>query len=446
MQAVEGETRKSSTTIDTWPPAMEQKLADLRLPRGSAVGDLSIVESVAWQLATLADDATGSHGQDHSRHLGESSRLLREAAERVNDTNVRSLMLLQAAALVDSSKRREAACGTAALDDPQFVLWCGPLATWYTKSRDLFHSFLLCERSADWCSFIGDVDSERPAVIDRLRDLLLQPDLSIEDMPAFLVGDLLVCGGEANLAPKHFSYFLPEDFGVKRTRTKKTTLVFANVYLARYWHISARAAHLMLPGSDLPERQDDALRLLLLWFRGHDVAHSLRTKTTDYAKLRAVGSAGSAVLQEALVDVVGLLMALDASYQERFELEPNQIASVFLAEMLGYLRRDARWFPDSAAAVLALAFLASREAVSFNPRGSLVWDFASLRSSAVELARYLVRAVLGSDVDWARDALDRYVHQPPPDVTEFVGAVQERLRTLPTSFAYQDWHAPDAAR
>jgi len=423
-------------TADVWPPARMQRLLELPLPQGNTEGMAAAIRPLCIELAALADRAREQQGDELLKTSEKSADLLIAIADRVPDASLAEAIRLQATALSKPAARRDAACRTAALSTAEFTLWCGPLATWYGKSRELFHSVLLCERSPDLCTYVSDLDNTLRAPIDGLNGVLAS-ELSLGDLPSFVVGQLLACGGEANTAPKHFSYFLPEDLGVGRTRTPEMTVVFANVYLARYKHISAPASRAVLTWSDLPDDELDALRLLLLWFRGHDTAHAFRSHETDYRALRkALGAEGSVVLQEALVDVLGLLAALSVADKGWLGMTPSRVASVFLAEMLGYLRRGVAWFPDSGAAAVQLAFLLEHGAVALDAQGRLSWDLDQFRDGLLILARYLVRGVLQGDVGLARDGLDRYLERPPADAKLFIDSLRPRLQSLPTSFSY----------
>jgi hypothetical protein len=354
----------------------------------------------------------------------------------VREQEAADLIRLQADALLRLERRREAACLVAARGTGDLMLWCGPLATWDTKSSGLSLSAFLFERSPQLGSYIIGID-------DRLRDgvaalgTLVGQQLSLGDVAPFVPGSLLVCGGEANTAPKHFSYFLPEDFGVTRARTAKATIVFTNVYLARHEYIAVPAAREVFTELDPYVDDDETLRLLLLWFRAHDMAHSFRSDRTDFRKLKAaIGRSRSVVLQEALVDVIGILMALDIA-QSDSSYRAGRVAGVFLVELLAYLRRGVEWFPDSGAAAIEFAFLVQQGALVVDPQRRLSWNLVDVRAALVMLAGVLTRSVIETDVPVAADLIERYLVDPSKDVQLFIARLGSRLSDVPTSFSYK---------
>ena len=88
------------------------------------------------------------------------------------------------------------------------------------------------------------------------------------------VCDLIACGGEANTFPKHFAYFLPEDEDVNDPDAEKKTILFRNAYALRHEKISRRLGEAMLVGPR-PSEDVDPAEVLVMWLRGHDIAHAV---------------------------------------------------------------------------------------------------------------------------------------------------------------------------
>ena len=141
---------------------------------------------------------------------------------------------------------------------------------------------------------IAAVDTRTAETEAFLRDLV-DPRLELQSPPAIKFTRLMFCGGEANLYPKHFAYFLPEDEGIKHAPRKKT-LVLVNVYREMYRRVSEPFSRHVV--ADPVEGDPDAIDLqLTLWFRGHDTGHGVRLPETDFTAMRCEGRWLSMVMQ-----------------------------------------------------------------------------------------------------------------------------------------------------
>jgi len=198
---------------------------------------------------------------------------------------------------------RDISADLLALDEQQLVTVCGELGTWLGKSPKRFHSSLFCVVDRHSEREIRRVDSRLADTAEYLRSVV-DRRLTLMDPPSMKVADLMYCGGEANLYPKHFAYFLPEDEGLKRAPVKKT-LTLGNVYRDLYCHVTNpfAADKIGLAGG---QRANNAVKSCLVrWFRGHDTGHGVRLPDTDYKVLRRCGWWTSMVLQETLADSFG---------------------------------------------------------------------------------------------------------------------------------------------
>lgn len=320
--------------------------------------------------------------------------------------------------------------------DP-LILLCGPLSTWRGKSRRNLHSVVASVPVHDLNAFIARADSLLAENIRYLWDVLNQPALSVSDSPSFVVTDIITCGGEANTYPKQFSYFLPEDEGVKRAKHKKT-IVYANLYNTRFQRVSIPlATELLVPFQQISLVPRCAFEHLLLWFRGHDIGHSLYLPETDYKRLRPLGLEHSIVLQEAMADVIGYLLVTDGPWQKAFDMDIADSSVVFLAELLRYVRRGPNWFPDSAAGFIELSYLLDHGCISLTANGTkLSWDPEQMYNGISALARELIEVVLRADLERSTNLLTKHSFKPEHPLASIVSRLSRDFPHLPDSFAY----------
>jgi len=258
-------------------------------------------------------------------------------------------------------------------------------------------------------------------------------------LPPFihLPNNTLLPSWTANTYPKQFAYFLPEDEGVKGAASMKS-VVYANLYQTRFQRVSLPLAEETL----VPFQLNDltpyrSLRDLLLWFRGHDIGHSLRLPETDYERLQSVGLEKMWILQEAIADVMGYLMVVNSPWGHAFQLDPAECSAVFLAELLRYIRRGPAWFPDSGAGFIELSYLLSHEYVSLMADGEqLAWNPDRLYDGMVALAGELVNIVLRADVERATALFAEHNFHPGHVLSRLLTKLTRDFHHLPTDFAF----------
>ncbi|MEQ8968285.1 MAG: hypothetical protein RID91_20875 [Azospirillaceae bacterium] len=304
---------------------------------------------------------------------------------------------------------REVAPEAVAQDETELLSVCGDLATWHGKGRQVYHSALFATVERRFDTLVATIDARREAVEDHLR-ATVHPRLELAPPPGFKVGDLMLCGGEANRYPKHFAYFLPEDEGVKHAPVKKT-IVFRNVYLEMYRCLSQPFGLQVLDiegavADPSPEAVQDHLAL---WFRGHDTGHGVTLPETDFKALGRQGRWASMMMQETLADVFGFLLIAQGPWTETVELDCRVAATTFLTEMLRYLRRGETYFPDSGAAFLELAYLVDHGHVIIDwQAGTIATSVERLVAGCRDLARTLATTALANDEPSTRDFLATY--------------------------------------
>jgi hypothetical protein len=312
----------------------------------------------------------------------------------------------------------------AKLDEQALFALCGGLATWHGKSRAIYHSALFAAIDHEAEALIARVAALRAETEAYLRTLV-SPRLVLGVAPLMKITRLFLCGGEANFYPKHFTYFLPEDEGVKRAPLKKT-VVFGNIYQALYSHVTVPFVGRRATLATAPEAAADVVYdRLVLWIRGHDTGHQVRLPETDYQVLRAQGRWLSMVLQECLADVFGFLMSAGGPWSSALpqRLSDRTVAGViFLREMLRYLCRGGDDFPDAGAALIELSFLVRKGYLDADPEvPALSTTFERLHEGIRGLAAALTATVLANDERATAAFVETYYRQGLRDLVARFG-------------------------
>lgn len=368
--------------------------------------------------------------------MAKSGAILDEVASAVPDEAIADLLKLRAKELA-SRQFGAGAVRQAEIDSDDLVVLCGPLTSWRSKSRQLLHAAVVGLDDKEHTEKLAQLDKTYDQIVHFFEDTSGIKGLSLSPVPGFTICDLVLCGGEANKYPKHFSYFLPEDEGVKGAAIKKT-VVFKNIYLERFRLVSLPLLELYSGkvGDDVQSKLTDPM-WLLSWFKGHDTGHSVRMETTDFRALRQFGFDASIVLQEALADVLGYL-AMAGPWSPALPADAYAAGVTVLAELLRYLRRGQNFFPDSGAAFLELSFLGQKGFVDLDPeRGVIDWDPFRLFEGMSFLAQNLLRAVLMPDVALVADLLQNYSHWSDGGFGERVAALLPAASTIPHDVGYK---------
>jgi hypothetical protein len=146
------------------------------------------------------------------------------------------------------------------------------------------------------------------------------------------------------------------------------------------------------------------------------------------------------MLQEAIADVSGFLLATSGEWSAAGQLTLGESTTAFLAELLRYVRRGARSFPDSGAAYLELSYLVENGYVALLGDGrELSVDPARVRAGMVALASDLVEVVLRGNLELARELLGRHTLQEGHPLMRLYDRVRLETRDLPTAFAYTEY-------
>ncbi|MBB3948557.1 hypothetical protein GGQ73_004545 [Rhizobium skierniewicense] len=345
-----------------WPERSKHSVAAIKLlnPSESALPEAVIAAlKEATQLAEIIrivedlDISGGSEGLGFVART-KTADALERAADGIDCTDSALSLRIRARILRHGSNKvlHDELTG---LDEKVLMSVCGPLGTWLGKSKGTYHSALFAIVNTELNDIIAKVDACYTQSEAFLRELV-NPDLVLGVPPAIKFTELMFCGGEANLYPKHFAYFLPEDEGMKRAPRKKT-LVLSNVYREMYYRISKPFSKDIIPL--IANAEDEIIDLqLALWFRGHDTGHEVRLPQTDYKIMRCEGRWLSMVMQEAMADVFGFLLSTSGPWTTVAPNASLQLASdIYIREMLRYLCRGGDDFPDAGAALIQMSFL-----------------------------------------------------------------------------------------
>jgi hypothetical protein len=412
---------------------LSEELAPLmpRLRELAAVGDAlrSLQTREGLPLSTEAVDALAERTGEMLSEIGEAME--GEAAEIVR---------LRAKAFLEGGSHAEAAAREGGLYElvPLTVL-CGPQCTWRLKTPTPLHTVVAAAACPQYDAVVRSLDEHLRDAAAELRSELELPDLHLDESYPMRVTDMVACGGEANAYPKHFAYFLPEDEAVPgEPGQRKKTIVFRNSYRDRFTVISDPLGQAIFSG---PQRDPNVAveRALLSWFRGHDIGHTATLPTTDYRWRLELGHEPFMMMQEALADIYGLLLALTPSWLSLAGLGAVDVADVFLAELLHYLRRGPWLYGDAGAGYLELSYLLAEGYVEMGDDGRVHWELERLHEGVRSLAKEMARAVLEpTDAERCKRLVATYGWPAKTSAVQVLGRLQGDLRAIPSALAYRE--------
>lgn len=402
----------------------------------SLLPDIYTLAALADSLRALqAIDGRFLDEQVASALLKRSAALLKKIADALPGPTAQVLRMRADGLLAND--HTEAALRQIDAPDHPLVLLCGPICSWRNKTKGTLHGVVASSPINRLNMLIQQADSLIESIERHFQTILAEPTLKVGSVPPFVVTQLFACGGEPNTFPKHFSYFLPEDEGVKYA-PKKKTVVYANLYYHRFCGVSRQlAGEMLVPAEPVAFTPEQCMRDLLLWFRGHDIGHSFVLPETEYRRLRPLKMETSVMLQEAIADVMGFLMTVRAPWQNTFQTNAAESGSVFLAEMLRYIRRGLAWFPDSRAAFFELSHLLASGSVSLVEDGTKIfWEPDRFYAGMVELAKDLVNIVLRADLSLAERLLADHTMRADHALEPLLTRLRTEIRHIPTAYAY----------
>jgi hypothetical protein len=376
--SISSEMAKHITTVLKLSDAMRD-LQAIKLPQlGSLSAHLSFEAANALEnLAALMQDQDSIHG----------------AKSR--------------AEILRGGNKTQLATEIANLNEQELVVFCGDLTTWLGKSRETHFSSFFAVPDQAHQHIADNADVLLPQAFQELHSMV-SDQLRLASICRFKITNLVAAAGEANLYPKHFAYFLPEDEGVKYA-DRKRTVVFMNTYLALFKLISMEESRLRVSLVDGGLRTSETGKYLTSWFRGHDIGHSVIRQETDFRAVSKADRWASMVLQEVLADVFGFLLCSTKTWQVGLSLDPTILCQIYAFEMLRYLRRAPRDFPDAGAAFVQLQYLIDHGYAAFDSEaGKIALSSADMIAGMTMLARELSQFVLAGKVTATMEFANRY--------------------------------------
>ena len=265
------------------------------------------------------------------------------AAETATDPKLAEHLRLRVTAFTSGEFEEARRFGAATPLPVEIIL--GPVPMWRTPDDKMGLSGVLAIPMDDRFDLnIPEIDQH---VESLAKQLLLDRGLQTLDRsfesPIYSVCELVDAAGEAARFPHHFANFLPEDEGILGETTK--TVVYANYYLRRLLTVSLPLLQSSAKETVPPIPEDEAGRILLTWFRAHDVAHSYFDNLCRHAGLQ---ERYLHVTREIIADLVGFVTVATLHPQ------PANVGVVLTAEALRYSRRDPVLFADTMAAKFEL--------------------------------------------------------------------------------------------
>ncbi len=376
-----------------------------------------------------------------------TGRMLEEIAAAMEGREAEIVKMRAQAFLRGASHAEAAVCEGAMYELPPLTVLCGPQCTWRLKTPKPLHTVVAAAACGRYDTLVENLDEHLAEATEQLREQLDLGELKLDESYPMRVTDMVACGGEANAYPKHFAYFLPEDEGVKgEAGQRKKTIVFRNAYRERFTVISEPLGRAVFAG---PRRNPQAPveAALLAWFRGHDIGHTATLPSTNYPSWHHdLGHEPFMMMQEAVSDVYGLLLALTPAWLEQTGLSKVDVADVFLAELLHYLRRGPWLYGDAGAAYLELSYLLANDYMELREDGIVEWEMERLEEGMRRLASEMAETVLQpSKAEPCRRLVATYGWPAKTPAAEVLATLQGRLRGVPSALAYREATANPAA-
>jgi hypothetical protein len=430
-----------------WPEREQHGVRYMPLEAEELSPEIAALMPRLRSLAALGDALRSLQARDGTPLSSEAAdalvkrtgSMLMEIADAVQGETA-EIVRLRAEALLTGGSHRDAAVREAELSQAQaLTLICGPVCTFRRKTRHPLHTVIAATRNRPYDELVTKLDEHLEAATVSIRAELGLSELAFGSTFPMCVTDLIACGGEANAYPKHFAYFLPEDEGIAdEPGQRKKTVVFRNVYRYRHTIISQPLGEALLSG---PSRaaETPVERILLMWFRGHDIGHGACLPGTDYAWEPDLGHEPFMMIQEALADVFGFMLAVTPTWLSLAGLSVTDVGATFLAELLHYLRRGPWLDGDAGAAYLELSYLAVNGFVDIGADGVVTWETERLVQGMRELAGALAVAVLAaSDAQPCTELVARYGWPAATPASNVLAELHRGIRGVPTALAYCD--------
>jgi hypothetical protein len=302
---------------------------------------------IVVELLHVSDEHNNANNLDSiDVHLrAELSRILQSAASLASTPEAREHITLR-----DSAFRCgdfEAARRYSATHELPFELILGPVPVSRKARAGTALSGVIAIPTDLYQVAVADIDAQ---VASLARELLLASGIGTVDRsfesPIYSICEVTAVAGEAARFPHHFANFLPEDEGIDGETYK--TVVYANYYLKRFTSISLPLLRSALSGEMPGLSAAEHARILLTWFRAHDLAHSY---FDNMCRRSGLQENFIHIAREVIADLIGFTVV------NKLIADPSDVPSVLMAEGMRYARRDPKLFADTIAARFELGSL-----------------------------------------------------------------------------------------
>lgn len=445
MSATASTSTQTTPAPLIWPERDVHALTSVDL-EPTVPGDVAPLVDKLRQLAALGDALRALQGldgsftnSDHARELAAASAdLMLELADAdvVSDEQA-DIVRRRAQALRELQHDQSIAHTEAALTDPQtLTVIAGPVCTFRNKTRTPLHSVVAATAHPVGDELIAKIDASAQEILAKVNERTGTGDVRVDSVFAMQITDLIAMGGESNAFPKHFAYFLPEDEGAGYGPEFNKTILFRNVYGLRYEHISKPLGDRILKGHK-PAADVNIPWALITWMRGHDIAHGVTTPRAGKVGPKDVGHEPWYSLQEAIADAYGTCMAFTPEWLEFAGCTADDMAAIYLAEALHYIRRGPWNWSDAGAAHVELAFLAGNGYIDVDADGTITWETEKVIEGVHQLAATLEREVVSAqDAKQVEAILEQYGWREDGPLAPAVIKIRDELGGIPTSLAY----------
>ena len=287
------------------------------------------------------------------------------------------------------------------------IFYIGPLSTWYFRSKKTKLSCFFCFRDDLYSSLIKKTDEYANLTLEEFKESgVLKKSHYLEDnIPQVLLSNIYFVGGEACASPKHFAYFLPENFGVK-SYNKTVTLIFVNTY-----NVLLEVNNIIMDKCFDARDIKSLLPVLLVWFRGHDCGHSLTSGKKYWKSIsRLYNFQITQTLAEALADVFGVLTLIKLDERNEINLGVPQLTISWLSEVFRYSTRNGiTWSPDLDAALIQVNYLVKHDVISFTETGEINVDFSKVKVTLCKLLSELSEICIDGKLKNIESFMDNYL-------------------------------------
>lgn len=428
-----------------WPPKASYHVAFLELYPTNLPDELGLDRGDLMQVVFLSNAIHRLQRLDGEfvdepmarELLGRVHKLLVQSGSNLSSPGASRIMHLAANNLIGES-RPLVDLSQVYAEESGLILACGPLATWDWKSPAPLHSVLVGREDRELTRRFCDMDTRVDEVAKFLGQQIGVERLWPTNNPRIVAAELLMCGGEANTYPKQFAYFFSDTTEKLGSQQGDVVVLFPNVYSERFKRLSLPLFEEFSGPLSVARRQAILDPMwLLTWFKGHDVGHFLSYDAQRSTLLPEEGDDDGAVLHEVMADAFGFL-ALLGPWDFAEAPDAETAVTVFLSEMLRYMRRGVAYFPDSKAAFFEFLFLERNGYLSLDRDAQyLQWNADAVIEGLSVLAQRISKALLLDDGAEREELLAVYGPDAQADQLDELLYVFRNTEHLPDDLGYR---------